>query len=200
MITGMEREKALGLLTRSRQTLLDSVAGVTDQQAHWKPGPDRWSIMEYVEHLAVSDDALIALIKRSLSTPARPETEEQRSTREAKVRETPIPRGANQAPEMLRPHARFASLAEAVAAFLAARERTFEYTRNTQEDLRSHLPIMACSGRWMDISGWLATRAMPKPMPRTSARYALCRTSPVPSARRVHTRVNAVNKALPQMK
>ena len=158
MITGMEREKALGLLTRSRQTLLDSVAGVTDQQAHWKPGPDRWSIMEYVEHLAVSDDALIALIKRSLSTPARPETEEQRGAREAKVRETPIPRGANQAPEMLRPHARFASLAEAVAAFLAARERTFEYTRNTQEDLRSHFADHGVLGP-LDGYQWLVGNA-----------------------------------------
>jgi DinB family protein len=124
MITDQEREKALGLLARSRQTLLDAVEGVTEDQASWKPAADRWSIIEYVEHLAISDDGLIALIKGSLATPARPETEDQRRAREAKIRDTPVPRGANHAPEMLRPNQRFASLSEAVAAFLAARERT----------------------------------------------------------------------------
>jgi len=33
MITDQEREKALGLLNRSRQTLLDAVDGVTEDQA-----------------------------------------------------------------------------------------------------------------------------------------------------------------------
>lgn len=138
MITEREREKALANLLRSRQTLLDSVEGVSENQASWKPAADRWSIREYVEHLAVSDDGLIAMIERSLKTPARPETEEQRKAREAKIRATPVPRGANHAPEMLRPGGRFATLAEAVAAFLAARERTLTYARNTEDDLRSH--------------------------------------------------------------
>jgi hypothetical protein len=138
MITDSERQKALDLLVRSRQALLDAVAGVTEQQARWKPTPDRWSILEYVEHLAVSDDALVELVERALQSPARPETEEERRAREQKIRETPMPRGVNRAPEMLRPNARFGSLADALAEFLAARDRTMQYTRATQEDLRSH--------------------------------------------------------------
>ena len=138
MITDAERQKAVDLLLRSRQALLDAVEGVTDPQARWKPAPERWSILEYVEHLAVSDDALIALVEKSLQSPARPETEAERKAREQKIRETPMHRGDNRAPEPLRPNARFASLPEALAKFLEARERTLEYTRKTQEDLRSH--------------------------------------------------------------
>ena len=138
MITDTERQKALELLTRSRQALLDAVDGVTEPQARWKPSAERWSILEYVEHLAVSDDALIELVERALRSPAQPETDEQRRAREQKIRETPMPRGVNRAPEVLRPSARFASLSEALAAFLAARERTLEYARTTREDLRSH--------------------------------------------------------------
>lgn len=138
MITDAERQKALDLLIRSRQALVDAVEGVTEPQARWKPGPERWSILEYVEHLAVSDDALVELVEKALQSPARPETESERKAREQKIRETPMHRGDNRAPEPLRPNARFASLAEALSKFLQARERTLEYTRATQEDLRSH--------------------------------------------------------------
>lgn len=138
MLTDLERQKAIGLLTRSRQTLLDAIEGVTEPQARWKLAPERWSILEYVEHLAVSDDALVEMIRASLGSPAQPETEEQRRQREEKIRQTPVPRGANQAPHHLVPGGRFASLGEAKAAFLAARERTMEFAQTTQEDIRSH--------------------------------------------------------------
>jgi hypothetical protein len=138
MITDIERQKALELLTRSRQAVVDAVEGVTEQQAQWKPAPERWSILEYVEHLAVSDDALIERIKQSLQSPALPESDVERRAREQKIRETPMPRGVNRAPDMLKPNARFGSLGEALAAFQEARSRTLEFARTTQEDLRSH--------------------------------------------------------------
>ena len=157
MITDQEREKALGLLARSRQTLLDAVEGVTEGQASWKPAADRWSIREYGTSRGFRR-RLIALIKRSLATPARPETEDQRRAREAKIRDTPVPRGANHAPEMLRPNQRFASLSEAVAAFLAARERTILYARSTQDDLRSHFSEHSVLGP-LDGYQWLVGNA-----------------------------------------
>lgn len=158
MITDKERETALGLLARSRQTLLDAVDGVTDNQARWKPAADRWSILEYVEHLAVSDDKLVALVERALQSPPQDETEEERRGREKRIRETPVPRGVNKAPERLRPDSRFASLSEAVAAFLAARERTVEYARTTQADLRRHFAPHPVLGP-MDAYQWLAGNA-----------------------------------------
>ena len=158
MITDQEREKAIGLLTRSRQVVLDAVEGVTDAQARWKPSPDRWSILEYVEHLAVADDELVALVRRCLKTPAQPESEQERRQREDRIRATPMPRGVNSAPAMLRPSGRFASLEDAVAGFLAARERTMEYARTTQEDLRSHFAPHSVLGP-LDGYQWLTANA-----------------------------------------
>jgi hypothetical protein len=158
MITDRERETALALLARSRTAVLKAVDGVTEDQARWKPAPERWSILEYIEHLAVSDDGLVALVKRSLAAPAHVETEEERRAREQKIRETPIPRGVNRAPENLKPVARFGSLAEAVAAFLAARERTVEYARATTDDLRSHFAPHPVLGQ-MDGFQWLCGNA-----------------------------------------
>ena len=158
MITSQEREKALGLLSRSRQALLDAVAGVTDAQARWKPAPDRWSILEYVEHLALADDGLVALIHHSLQKPAQAETDEQRRERANRIRATPIPRGANRAPEAFQPGSRFATLADALAAFLAARDRTLEFARSTEDDLRSHFSPHPVLGP-MDAYQWLVGNA-----------------------------------------
>jgi hypothetical protein len=158
MITDQERETALALLARSRGVVLKAVEGVTESQARWKPSAERWSILEYVEHLAVSDDALVALVKRTLESPARAETAEERSAREQKIRETPVPRGANRAPENLKPVARFHTLAEAVSAFLAARERTVEYARSTEDDLRKHFAPHPVLGS-LDGFQWLCGNA-----------------------------------------
>lgn len=158
MLTDRERQRALDSLTKSRQTLLDAVDGVSETQARWKPAPERWSIFEYVEHLAVADDALIALIERSLKTPAQPETEEQRKEREAKIRATPIPRGANRAPEAMQPSGRFGTLADAVSAFLAARDRSLDYARVTTDDLRSHFSTHPVLGP-LDCYQWLTGNA-----------------------------------------
>ncbi len=158
MITDKERETALALLERSKIAVLNAVDGVTEDQARWKPMPERWSILEYIEHLAVSDDALVALVKTSLESPAHPETVEERRAREQKIRETPIPRGANRAPEGLKPAARFDSLKDAVAAFLAARERSIEFARSTTDDLRSHFVPHSVLGM-LDAYQWLCGNA-----------------------------------------
>jgi hypothetical protein len=158
MITDRERQTALDMLNQTRQVLLDSVSGVSDSQARWKPAPDRWSILEYVEHLAVGDDALVALIEHSLKSERRPETIEERREREQKIRATVAPRGANQAPPTLRPAARFSSLGDAVSAFLAARERTLEFARSTQADLRHHFANHSVFGP-LDGYQWLTGNA-----------------------------------------
>lgn len=157
-MTVQEREAALERLTRSRQVVLDAVAGLSDEQARWQSEPGRWTILEYVEHLSVSDGELIALVERALQTPALPETPDQRREREQKIRATPMPRGVNHAPPRLRPGGRFGSLAEAVAAFLAARERTLEYARTTQADLRNHFADHPVLGP-MDAYQWLVANA-----------------------------------------
>ena len=164
MITDREREAAVDRLTRSQQVLLEAVDGLSDTQAQWDPPPlpecksGRWSILEYVEHLAVADGELVALVERSLRKPAQPETDEQRKAREQRIRETPMPRGVNHAPPALQPEARFESLEQAVAAFLAARERTLEYARTTQAQLREHFTDHPVLGA-MDGYQWLVANA-----------------------------------------
>ncbi len=158
MLTEKERQTAIHLLTETRALLVDAVDGVTDAQAKWKPEPDRWSILEYVEHLAVADDGLVALVRRILLTPAKHETAEERAEREKKIRSTSIPRGANPAPHALHPNHRFATLAEALEGFLAARVRTLEFAQSTRDDLRGHFATHPVLGE-VDGFQWLVGNA-----------------------------------------
>jgi hypothetical protein len=43
---------AIDQLAATPEILRLIMAGLTDEQAQWKPGPDRWSIAEVVEHLS----------------------------------------------------------------------------------------------------------------------------------------------------
>jgi hypothetical protein len=157
-MTAQEREKALGLLDRTRATLRSAVEGVTPEEADWKPSPEQWSILQYVEHVAVSDDGLVAMIKKIMAEPATPESAEERAAREQHIRSTPIPRGANKAPESLIPPGRFATVADALAAFEAARDRTVEFARTVDGDLRSHFANHSVLGP-LDGYQWLVANA-----------------------------------------
>ena len=153
-----EREKALQLLERTRLTLRAAIKGVTSAEAAWKPGPDRWCILQYVEHLAISDAGLVALVKRIMAEPATPETVEQQKEREERIRSTPVPRGANRAPAALVPPGIYADLGEAMRAFEDARDRSIEFTRKVQGDLRSHFHNHGVLGP-LDAYQWLLGNA-----------------------------------------
>ena len=157
-MTEQERDKALTLLTRTRLTLREAVDGVTDEEANWTPGPGRWSILQYVEHLAVSDDGLVALVKRIMAEAPTPETPEDRAAREARIRSTAIPRGANHAPPALQPTGKQANVQEAMHAFEAARDRTLGFVESVQGDLRSHFSNHGVLGP-LDAYQWLLGNA-----------------------------------------
>jgi len=138
---------------KTRQTVMDAVAGVSENQARWTPAPGRWSILGYLEHLAVSDDALVALVKKSLPTPAEPETVAERAAREAKLKDTHAPRGANQAP------GRFRTVKEALDAFLAANRFRYGHDRTETTCMPTgaltvaHASSLLIGGQTIVISG-----------------------------------------------
>ena len=68
-----ERDRAMSHLHATRKAFLDSVAGLSDAQWNFKPAPERWSIAECAEHIAVSEDSLFDLLRQILKSPAAPE-------------------------------------------------------------------------------------------------------------------------------
>jgi uncharacterized damage-inducible protein DinB len=135
-----ERQAAIKYLEETRQKVLDSLKDLSDAQWKFKSAPDRWSAAEVAEHIAVSEETLLGLVtERVMKSPAAPEKKEAAKNKDELVRNSVTNRSVKvQAPEMLRPTNRFKTLEETIKAFNASRDKTIEYVKTTQDDLRSH--------------------------------------------------------------
>jgi uncharacterized damage-inducible protein DinB len=130
-----ERDFLLQRLNETRDAFLASFHGVSEEQARFKPAPDRWSICDCVEHMAVAETGLFRQLSEN-SAPASTPTGSRE--REMAILNS---NGGNRdqkakAPERACPTGRFGSLAEAAKQFAAARGRTIDYVTACTNDLR----------------------------------------------------------------
>jgi uncharacterized damage-inducible protein DinB len=128
-----DRQFLIERLQQSRTAFLDSIAGVTEEQARSRPAPDRWSVLDCAEHVATAERGLLAGFRK-----AAPAEVTGVGELEAKI----LAQGANrshrvEAPERAQPSGRFGSLAEAVTAFHEAREATIRFVESCTADLRA---------------------------------------------------------------
>ena len=137
-LSDQEREVALKHLAETRQKFVDSVAGLSDAQWRFKAGPDRWSIAEVAEHIAISESTILQLIREKIMN-APPAPSDAPRTPDDKVIAMVTDRSERaQAPEFLRPTNRWSSRDELVNAFTAARDTTVDYVKTTADDMRAH--------------------------------------------------------------
>lgn len=137
-----ERDRAMSYLHATRKQFVDAVAGVSPEQAKWKAAPDRWSVAEVAEHIAVSEDFIFGIVTGRLvkSTPA---TDEQKALTKGKDELIPklVPDRSSkfQAPEPIVPKGKYSSLDETRKAFLASRDRTIRFIETTDISLRDYV-------------------------------------------------------------
>jgi uncharacterized damage-inducible protein DinB len=135
-----EREFALKSLQATHDKFLQSIAGLSEKQWTFKPGPDRWSVAEVAEHITVSESTILGLIqKQVMASPAAPEKREQvKGKDEMILQRMPDRSHKAQAPEILRPTGRWPTEADLTKTFEESRKVTMDYVRTTNDDLRDH--------------------------------------------------------------
>ena len=139
-LTKAERERLVNHLQKTRQFLLDEVAGLSEAQATFKEADDRWSVRDCVEHLALSEDFLRGAVGQAMQAPAAPERKEELKGKEDQVLQFVTDRSQKfQAAEPVRPTSRWNSLEATIEVFKASRKKTLDYAHTTEEDLRSHI-------------------------------------------------------------
>lgn len=131
----IDRELILKLLTESREAFLASAAGLTDEQAKLCPAPDQWSVLNCVEHVAITEHFMFTIIATKL-TPAPPSGD--RGREELFLREVANRSRKVSAPERAHPTGRFPTLAAALEQFSQRRARSIDYVEHCDRDLRAH--------------------------------------------------------------
>jgi hypothetical protein len=155
-LSSAEREAALKSLQATHDAFLQSIAGLSEKQWKFKPAPDRWSIAEVSEHIAVSESTLLGLIQsKFMAGPAAPEKRsEVKVTDDMILQKVPDRSRKVQAPEMLKPTGRWANREEVTKAFEDSRKATMDYVRTTNDDLRDHFGPHPMLGT-MDAYQWI---------------------------------------------
>src|SRR4029450_3002323 len=137
-LTPQERDSLSKHLQQTRQAFLDSISQLSDAQWTFRAGPDRWSIAEVAEHIAISEMTILQLVTdKMLKGPAIPRDPDTVS--DEKLLAWLLDRTSRfQGPEMLKPTNRWATRDALTKEFLAAREKTTTYVRTTTDDLHGH--------------------------------------------------------------
>jgi uncharacterized damage-inducible protein DinB len=134
-----ERDRAMSHLHATRKVFLDSVAGLSEAQWKFKVAPERWSIAECAEHIAVSEDMLFEYLQQALKSPAAPEKKAEVAGKDEMIlRAMPDRSVKAKAPEFLQPKRRWPDQASLIAHFKQSRDRNIAYIQTTEDDLRSH--------------------------------------------------------------
>lgn len=133
-----DREFGMSALHASRKLFLDSVAGLSDAQLNFKPAPEKWSIAEIAEHVALAEQFIFQAADAALKSPAHEKMADPGKMDETILARVPDRSTRATAPEALRPQNHFKSTVEAVEAFKSLRDAHIKYLSETQDALREH--------------------------------------------------------------
>jgi hypothetical protein len=151
-----ERERAVEYLKQTQKDFLAATEGLSEAQWKFKAAPDRWSIAEVAEHIAVTEQTIWKLVsEKIMKSPAAPEkAAEAKGKDEIILTKVPDRSRKAQAPEQLKPTGRWATRAALVKDFEGNRSQEIAYLKDTKEDLRNHLEEHPAL-KTMDAYQWL---------------------------------------------
>jgi hypothetical protein len=134
------------VLESGRHDVLDAVDGVTEAVSLARPSPDRWSVLECLEHVVLVEERFQGWLENGTSIASVPKPENEGrlfnmvTDRSFKVT----------APEAVVPSGRFRALKEAVLAFNTYRDRSVNIVKDRAEALYT---IGAQHARFGELNG-----------------------------------------------
>jgi len=149
-----DREKGVKYLEETRDGVVAAVFGLSDAQWRFKAGPDRWSIAECLEHIALAEDFLFMNVEQNVmkAGPGAPDRDYAKID-DAVLAMIPDRSHKAQAPPPFVPTGRWTP-EETLKHFLASREKTIEFMKTTP-DLRAHAVEFQPMGQSLDAYEWM---------------------------------------------
>ena len=140
-ISKPDRDKVVQYLSTTRDQVVAETEKLSDAQWNFKAGPDRWSVGEVVEHLALAESFLAGARQQAMAS-AAPTAEQLAGTKgkdELILKAIPDRTKKVQAPEPIQPKQRLGSRDKVMAAYKERRAQTLDYAQKTTDDLRSRI-------------------------------------------------------------
>jgi uncharacterized damage-inducible protein DinB len=147
-----DRAAAVKYLEDTRQAFLKAIDDVSEAQWKFKAGPDRWSIAEVAEHIAISEETILGMIQTKML--AAPPPSGPGITDEKLIAGITDRSQKATAPEMLKPVNKWATREALTKDFNAARDKTIAWLKSTKEDLRAHAAPHPAFGP-LDVHQWV---------------------------------------------
>jgi hypothetical protein len=152
-LTEAEKNEGLAQLERTRAGVIEATKGLSEAQWRFKPAPDRWSVAEVVEHIALSEDMLFEnTSKNVMNAPAGKADRDPKAGDKIVLSVIPDRTNKAKAPDPLVPTGRWTPQ-ESLEHFLKSRARTVEYLKSTP-GLRDHV-VASPIGEPLDAYQWL---------------------------------------------
>lgn len=139
-LSPQERALLLDRLTSSRDSVRRLCEHISDEQWGTKARPDAWSPAECIEHLILSEEALLGLVRNDIlrTEPDRSLPESVRG-KDGHVVTGLLDRSTRlRTYDFLEPSGRWRTQKAAWDAFLTRREATISYVRSTEDALHVH--------------------------------------------------------------
>ncbi|MBW3563778.1 MAG: DinB family protein [Acidobacteria bacterium] len=147
-----ERAELDAYLDQTRDMFLRSVQGLTEEQIHWKPSSERWSIAQVAEHIAASESMIRGAIEGALAAPASADMLVD-AQKETMIRQMVTDRSQTfNAPEPLQPTNRYGNFSDTIDVFRTERMKT-ERLAHDGGNLRLYAAEHPAGGP-VDAVGW----------------------------------------------
>ena len=138
-LTTAERQVALDYLKSTKDDLLKSIKGLSEEQLNFRSSPESWSVAECVEHIAISETNLFGMIMGTLKEEANPARRSEVKLADDAVFKSITDRSYKvKTQEAFQPTGKFGSTKATVKEFVSKREETINYVKTTNDDLRNH--------------------------------------------------------------
>jgi hypothetical protein len=148
-LTAGERQRLLAHLAMTEDWLVGELAGLSYAQLTFKSAPDKWSIKDVVEHLAIAEPQYWTQLESSMKEPVK-EGYKPQATDEQMLWYGIDRTNRQRTGEARVPHGQFSTAQDALASFRKLRRTMVDMAERTQEDFRGR-PFM---GGGQDVYQW----------------------------------------------
>lgn len=150
-----DRKFAQTSLEETRDDLKNTIAGLSEEQFNFKPGPDRWSVKECLQHIAAAETQMWQTFDQLSKAAANPDKRAEIKMSDEQILKTITDRSFKAtAPESMRPvTSPYQTALDAWNGFLAERDKRIKQVKNMKADLRNHVTQTPLG--WIDSFQWI---------------------------------------------